>query len=231
MSSSLLVGTLPTTVPESAAALLRPAAVPPWGPAAPAICAAELPSSSIRGAPVAMTSPGWPCSSLTTPAKGAGTSTTAFAVSTASMGWSTAMVSPTFTCQRTISASASPSPRSGRLKVVIYAPFVRGREESFRKGFTHSVRNARSVGDVVVLETGQRDDRVVAGYALDRRVQVVETTLRDRRCDFRADATVARRLVNDDEPAGFHDRLENGVVIDWRQSRKIEHFTAHTFAL
>ncbi len=43
-------------------------------------------SKSISGAPVAMMSPGWPCNVFTTPENGAGTSTTAFAVSTASIG-------------------------------------------------------------------------------------------------------------------------------------------------
>ncbi len=137
MSSVSLVGMLPTTVPvsvEGAAPLTN--------------------SKSISGAPVAMTSPGCPYNVFTIPENGAGTSTTAFAVSTASIGWSTVTASPTLTCQRTISASARPSPRSGRLKVVICAPYLGGRVESFRKGSAHGVHDARSIWDVVVFEAG-----------------------------------------------------------------------------
>ena len=43
-------------------------------------------SNSMRGAPVRMMSPGAPRSAVTTPPKGAGTSTTALAVSTETMG-------------------------------------------------------------------------------------------------------------------------------------------------
>src|ERR1700722_11680497 len=111
-------------------------------------------SKSTSGAPVAMTSPGCPCNVFTIPENGAGTSTTAFAVSTASIGWSTVTASPTWTCQRTISASARPSPRSGRLKVVIYAPYVGGRVGSFFNGFAHGVHDARGIRDVVVFEAG-----------------------------------------------------------------------------
>ena len=53
------------------------------------------------------------------PEYGEGTSTTAFAVSIDTSGWSSLTVSPTLTCQPTISASGRPSPRSGRLNVVM----------------------------------------------------------------------------------------------------------------
>src|SRR5580700_9439811 len=199
-----LVGMLPTTVPASEET--RPVDTTVLAPFAV--------SKSTRGAPVAITSPGWPCNVFTTPENGAGTSTTAFAVSTASIGRSTAIASPTLTCQRTISASARPSPRSGRLKVVICAPLPC---ESFRKCFAHGVHDARSVRDVVVFEPGQRHDRVVAGHALDRRMQVIQPALGYCRGDFCSDATVAGCFVHDDEPTRFHHRLENRVVINGRQ--------------
>ena len=50
------------------------------------------------------------------PTWGVGMSTMALAVSTETSGWSALTSSPALTCQWTISASASPSPRSGSLK-------------------------------------------------------------------------------------------------------------------
>ena len=48
-----------------------------------------LGSKSISRAPVAMMSPTTPCRAVTLPLNGTGTSTTALAVSTDTMGWST----------------------------------------------------------------------------------------------------------------------------------------------
>ncbi len=73
----------------------------------------------MSGAPVGTMSPGAPRRAVTTPLKGAGTSTTAFAVSTDTMAWSTRTWSPTLTCHSTISASAKPSPKSGSLNVLM----------------------------------------------------------------------------------------------------------------
>src|SRR5690606_13099599 len=58
-------------------------------------------------------SPAPPASLSTLPEHGAGTSTTAFAVSIETSGSSSRTVSPTLTCHSTISASGRPSPRSG----------------------------------------------------------------------------------------------------------------------
>ena len=74
---------------------------------------ASPPSNVTNGAPTGMDPPGAPCSSVTTPAKGEGISTAAFAVSTSTSGWFSATVSPTSTSQATISPSSRPSPRSG----------------------------------------------------------------------------------------------------------------------
>jgi hypothetical protein len=54
--------------------------------------------------------------SVTVPAHLAGISTIALAVSTSTIGWLSATVSPTATSHLTISPSVSPSPRSGSKK-------------------------------------------------------------------------------------------------------------------
>src|SRR3569833_180089 len=168
------------------------------------------------------------------PEYGEGTSTTALAVSTATIGWSTLTVSPTLTCQRTISASARPSPRSGRLNVamkrLVPSKVEMGRSLPCQRA-TNCVRDARDARDVLKFLPEERHDGVIPRHALDRRLQVVEAVLGHVRGNFRTDATVARRLVHDDEPTGFCDGLQNGVVIDRRERGEIDHFAAHAVVL
>ena len=63
-----------------------------------------------------MMSPGLPQISLTVPAHGDGTSTSALSVCISASVWLSLTVSPAFTFQLMSSASARPSPRSGRRK-------------------------------------------------------------------------------------------------------------------
>ena len=69
------------------------------------------------GPPTANISPGSPRRSTTLPETGEVISTVALSVITSTSGWSSSTRSPTATCQATISASAVPSPTSGRRKV------------------------------------------------------------------------------------------------------------------
>ncbi len=123
-TTALLVGTLPTTVPlSSAMGVVFLASGAAFWAAASSFLAGAAPSpamsKSTRAEWVGMMSPALPWSFAILPLQGEGTSTTAFAVSTDSSGWSTLTVSPSFTCQLTISASCRPSPKSGRLNVFI----------------------------------------------------------------------------------------------------------------
>ncbi|GBF30929.1 hypothetical protein MnTg04_00880 [bacterium MnTg04] len=109
---SSLVGMLPTTVPVSPL-FSSSASLPGVVSSSPSIW------KSARGLPVSTMPPSAACNFTTVPVKGEGTSTTALAVSTESSGSSTLILSPSLTCQVTISASGSPSPRSGNIKVFI----------------------------------------------------------------------------------------------------------------
>src|SRR5690606_29862563 len=105
------------------------------------------------------------------PENGDGTSTTALSVSTETRGWSATTRSPGLTCQLTISASCRPSPRSGRLKVFIAALPValagsgEGQDAPGRRD------DARLARQVMLFVAEQRHDRVIAGHALDGRLQ------------------------------------------------------------
>src|SRR5207253_1654112 len=74
-------------------------------------------SSSTSGAPTVAISPGAPWSETTTPVTGEVISTVALSVITSTRFWSSSILSPTLTCQATISASTVPSPTSGNLKM------------------------------------------------------------------------------------------------------------------
>src|SRR5580658_5368010 len=206
----------PTTVPESAAAAAVSSAV-----AVSAICCCGLsgtPSTvnSTSGAPISMRSPGWACSAVMVPLTGEGTSTTALDVSTASIGASTSIRSPTCTCHRSTSASDKPSPRSGNLNTVMVVA-------SIGQGSPDSVHDARYARDVIVLETIERHDGVVAGHAPDRPLEVIERLLRDDCRDFGAEPRGAHRLVHDQEPAGLGHRVENRIEVDGRQCPDIDY--------
>ena len=77
----------------------------------------SAPSVSITTStePIAIWSPTSPASSIDLPATGHSISTVALSVIMSASCWSSSIVSPTLTCQATISASAMPSPMSGSL--------------------------------------------------------------------------------------------------------------------
>ena len=87
-------------------------ASPPPPPLPPPV---DATSTMMIGVPTSTVAPSATSSSLTTPANGLGSSTSAFAVSISTMIWFCATLSPTLTCQRTMSASVRPSPTSGSL--------------------------------------------------------------------------------------------------------------------
>ena len=70
--------------------------------------------------PVGMMSPAPPDSFSTLPENGEGTSTTALAVSIETSGSSSLITSPSLTNHSTMVASGRPSPRSGRLKFLVW---------------------------------------------------------------------------------------------------------------
>ena len=82
----------------------------------PVFGASSVVSTVMIVEPTATFAPTSPKIFSTVPAKGDGISTSAFSVSTSTIGWFSSIVSPSFTSHCTISASVSPSPRSGSLK-------------------------------------------------------------------------------------------------------------------
>ena len=68
--------------------------------------------------PTATVSPMLPCVEMIRPSMPLGIVTVALSVITSTSGWSTWTCSPGCTCQATISASTTPSPKSGSLKMM-----------------------------------------------------------------------------------------------------------------
>src|SRR2546428_2346479 len=149
----------------------------------------------------------------TRPPNGEGISTVALSVSTSRSGASSAMTSPSLTKTLTISASVSPSPRSGS---------ANGRGiASEREGRARGGDDPGHVGDVRFLAREADERHVVRRHASDRRLERPKRAVHDRGGDFGARAEAARRLVDDDGPAGLLDRGHEGAAIERRDRHKI----------
>ena len=99
-------------------------------------------------------------------------STVALSVIMSASCWSSSIVSPTLTCQATISASAMPSPMSGSLNSIA----CHQSSITFFERLLHALR-AREIGPFVGVRVG----RVPAGDALDRRFEMIEAALLHQR--------------------------------------------------
>src|SRR5215475_4446294 len=173
---------------------------------------AAVPVMVISGWPTAMVVPGAAWSSVTTPAKGIGTSTTALAVSTSATTWSTWTTSPALTCQVTISASSSPSPRSGSRKSGMVIP-LQSRD---------SVENPVGVRQVKVFELRRWIGHIQPGDPQDRCLEVVETLLGQAGGDLGPVTGEARRLVHHHRTAGAAHRFHQGLVVERRQGTEVD---------
>ena len=118
-------------------------------------------------------------------------------------------MSPTLTCQATISASVVPSPISGTLTT--------------RRATLALQRLADALGDA--LRPGEigpfermRIGRVQPGHPHDRRLEMVEAMLLHQRRQFGAEAAGAGRLVRDDAAPGLLDRGDDGVEVERQQA-------------
>src|SRR5690242_13616763 len=98
------------------------------------------------------------------------------------IGWSSATTSPSLTFQPTISPSTTPPPMSGRWNSKAISPLQR---------LAHRAEHAVRVGQVLVLER-VRERRVEPGDAQDRRLEVLDRPLLDRRDQLGAEAARAR---------------------------------------
>ena len=148
------------------------------------------------------------------PAKGLGSSTTAFSVSTSTRTWLSSTVSPGATCQATISASVRPSPRSGSRN---WRTSRHGCEAP-----VDLVEDAIGVGQEVALELGRRVRRGEAADPAHGRLEGVEAVLGDAGGDLGAEAAEDGRLVHDDQSSGLaHRRLER-LEVDRRQRAQVD---------
>ena len=81
--------------------------------------------------------------------------------------------------------------------------------------------------DVEVLERRREGHRRVRrGDLLDRRLQRTEGLLGDEPGDVGGHAAARMRLVDDDQPAGLLDRLEDGLGVERRGGARVDHRAA-----
>src|SRR5690606_12606167 len=194
--------------------------------------------------------------SVTRPAAGAGSSTTALSVCISTTGWSNSTRSPTRTSQRTTSASAIPSPTSGSLKstatecppfrkamlVHLYAPAERRRitdplacppDRKFPGGASskadhllHRFGNPAHVGTEGILQGKVRHRNIVPRHPGYGRFQPEEGPLVDERRQLRTHPGRPGSLVDDHGAAGLFDGFDDGVLIDRIQGAQVDHFAA-----
>src|SRR5262249_6168755 len=145
--------------------------------------------------------------------------TAALAVSTSTIGWFSAIVSPTLTSHCRISPSVRPSPRSGRLNsLTLDTAHDLLEPERAVDGVEHPVE----VGQEVLLQPRGWVRRVEARYPQHRRLERVEALLRHARRDFGTDSHVRRCLVDHDEPAGLADRREDRLGVQRRDRPEVD---------
>src|SRR6202046_5590468 len=119
-----------------------------------------------------------------------------------------------------ISASSSPSPRSGSRKSGIVVPLQP------RDGVQYPV----GVRQVEVLQVRRRIRDVEAGDPQDGCLEEVEALLGEPGGDLGAVACEARRLVDDDGAAGAAYRLTHGRVVKQRQRGEVDDLHAPALA-
>src|SRR5829696_4289405 len=173
----------------------------------------------MMGVPTSTVSPSAWCSSETTPAYGDGISTAAFAVSTSTIGWLSFTSSPGPTNHLRISPSVRPSPRSGRLNCFM-RDIASGLLE--REGAVDGIEYPVQVGQVLLLQPSRRVRGVEAGDPEHGRFEVVEAPFGDAGGELRPETEVARRLVDDHQPAGLLHRRVDGLQVERRERAQVD---------
>ena len=87
----------------------------------------------------------------------------------------------------------------------------------------HGVDDALDARNILLFESRQRHDDVIAGDALDGRQQRIKRALGDLCGDLGAKARGARRLVHDDASSGLLDRSQNRFHIERLHRRDVDH--------
>src|SRR5690606_19418194 len=207
--------------------------------ALPLLPEGRSPSAHVtRGLPTLMTSPGWPWSFSMVPLRGAGTSTSAFAVSILASVSNSSTCCPSLTHHSSSSASSRPSPRSGRRKSFAFAfvpgvaiggflgassqvgsgqPAAPGRPRrggSVSHHFLHRPGDSPALGEVIQLQFVVGHGHVEARHPLHRGLEVEEAVLLDEGGDLRPHAGGLGRLVYHDCPARLLHALDDRLDVD-----------------
>src|SRR5690606_32705746 len=197
-----------------------PATVPLSARAGAGGAVASPSSKPTRGAPTGWIAPGAANSLATVPSQGAGISTMALAVSTATIGSPALRLAPLATYHSRISASLSPSPRSGRLNSFMAAPSAE------LQGLPDGGDDPRHVGDIGLFVAVKGHHRVVARHPPHRRQQARQPRLGEHGGHLGPEAGGAGRLVDDDATPGFRHRVEQGGAVEGFQGGDIDHLGA-----
>src|SRR5690606_24209816 len=185
-------------------------------------------STRMMGDPTSTVAPSTASSSVTTPAKGLGSSTSDLAVSISTSTWLTVTRSPGFTFQATISAAVRPppTPGSGNSAWGTGPPQCWSVSMSVVEDAVDGLENTIHIRKVGAFELGGREGGVEPRHPQHGRLERIEGALGDRRGDLRADRDVARRLLRHDEPPRLLHRLDDGAVVDRAERAQVDDLDA-----
>src|SRR5918999_5101280 len=152
----------------------------------------------------------------TTPAKGEGISAVALSVMTSTSGSSSAISSPSFTNQRSTSASVTPSPRSGSRKSGI-------RERSLEvENLGGTGHDSIDRGDVVVLVDELRKGDVESGNPSHGSLEIQHYTLVNEARYLGSQPRGPRCFVNHERASTFGGRLRDRIDIERIERPQVE---------
>src|SRR6266498_5191129 len=151
----------------------------------------------------------------------------ALSVSISTKFWSSLTKAPSWTSHLTISASAMPSPMSGRRNSLAMPLLCKAGLEIHHS--INCVNYSADVGQIELLQFGQRRDGVKAGHSFDRSFEIDQRHFIDASDNFCTDAAASWRLVNDHGSLRFFNRINERVTIQRRQGAQVDDFRADSF--
>src|SRR5262245_23826534 len=192
--------------------------------------------------PTSTVSPSWTRICWSTPLPGLGTSVSTLSVEISSSGSSAATSSPSCLSHFVIVPSETETPIWGiTTSTAVSVATLRvpaRRLDCGHHAIPHRCASNRNsvlgeipqscdhvfdLGDVCLLERRrERDRRVRCRHALDRRVEVLERVLRDRRRDLRAEPARVRVLVEDEHLRRLAGRLQHRRLVPRDERPQVE---------
>src|SRR5262245_11010295 len=179
--------------------------------------------------PTSTVSPSWTRICVTTPSAGLGTSVSTLSVEISRSGSSRPIGSPTCLSHFVTVPSETDTPIWG-ITTSVCVPVDTVPPSSVGGELSQGVHDVIDLREIGLLERRREGyGHVRRGDPHDRRVEVLERLLRDRRGDLGAEACGAGVLVEHKDLGAALDALEDALLVPRDQRSEIENFRFETF--